>query len=189
MGKFIPQRQISPSITHNHAKYKTKTKVVMALASTTICLSGMGISAPASASESSTGMTQSATATTSLSASDWRVIAKRAGSAGDKSGAEAAQHMAIRTANSPQSSKLPTKPAQPQNIVTTVVKKAVIAALRHGGNKLPKKIRPYSQKILNFLEDLEKWQEGPIITGLMAAGLPYDIASYTATWIVTFAGV
>lgn len=189
MGTFIPQRNIPSSLPPTREKYKTKTKAIVALVSTAICFSGTGITAPVSASESAPSAAKSATTGTNLSASDWREIAKRAQSAGDTSGAKAAQQMSTRTENNPQGSQHPNKPVQPRNIVTTVVKKAVIAALRHGGNKLPKKIRPYSQKILNFLEDLKKWQEGPIITGLMAAGLPYDIASYTATWVVTFAGV
>ena len=79
--------------------------------------------------------------------------------------------------------------AQPANIITTLAKKAAIAALRYSSNKIPAKLQPYANKIANFLEDLENWQEGPIITGLMALGVPYDVASAVATWVVVFGGI
>lgn len=73
--------------------------------------------------------------------------------------------------------------------MTSLAKKALLVTLRYSADKLPKAMRPYAKKIANFLEDLENWQEGPIITGLMALGIPYDVAAATATWVVIFAGV
>lgn len=67
--------------------------------------------------------------------------------------------------------------------------KTALIALRYGADKLPKAMRPYANKIANFLDDLQNWQEGPTITGLVALGVPYDVAEATATWVVFFAGV
>ncbi|WP_404287822.1 hypothetical protein [Glutamicibacter arilaitensis] len=118
----------------------------------------------------------------SLTASDWKEVAKRASAASDVSSARVANTMAAQKTGS-------TNVAQPANIITTLAKKAAIAALRYSSNKIPAKMRPYANKIANFLEDLENWQEGPIITGLMALGVPYDVASAVATWVVVFGGI
>jgi len=118
----------------------------------------------------------------SLSANDWKEIARRASAASDASSAQVANAMAAQKSRS-------SNVAQPANIITSLAKKAALVALRYGAEKLPKAMRPYAKKIANFLEDLESWQEGPIITGLMALGVPYDVASATATWVVIFAGV
>jgi len=132
--------------------------------------------APAVTSQSASSLSGS------LTASDWREVAKRASAASDVSSAQAANAMAARKAGS-------TNVAQPANIITTLAKKAAIAALRYSSNKIPAKLRPYANKIANFLEELENWQEGPIITGLMALGVPYDVASAVATWVVVFGGI
>ena len=117
-----------------------------------------------------------------LSSADWREIASRAAASGDSKSADAA--LALARITRPVTGKEPAP-----NIISTVAKRAVIAALRYGSDKLPEKIRPYSNKILYFLEDLENWQEGAIATGLMHLGIPMDVAQAAAKWIVVFAGV
>ena len=57
-----------------------------------------------------------------------------------------------------------------------------------GASRLPAKIRPHAGKIVNFLEDLQNWEEGPIIWGLVELGIHIDVAQQTAWWIVTFLG-
>lgn len=138
---------------------------------------------PTATAPSSTGVLKNASSIPlSLSANEWKEIAKRASAASDASSAQVANAMAARKSGS-------NSVAQPANIITSLAKKAAIVALRYSADKLPKAMRPYAKKIANFLEDLENWQEGPIITGLMALGVPYDVASATATWVVIFAGV
>ncbi|WP_313813661.1 hypothetical protein [Glutamicibacter sp.] len=119
-----------------------------------------------------------------LTANDWKQIAARAKTTGDFSAAKAATDIAQR--------KMPLENrnvARPANVVVTIAKKAVIAALRYGADRLPKKWRPYASKAANFLDDLQKWQEGPIISGLMAMGVPADVAQGIATWVVVFGGL
>lgn len=164
------------------------TKAIMATAAATITVSTLGIAPPAIAQDTGTQTSSTPNAET-LSASDWRYIENRANAEGDKSGAHAARAMASRVTAETAGNQTAPKRVETQNVVTALAKKAVIAALKHGGNKLPKKLRPYSGKLLTFFENLETWQEGPIISGLMAMGIPYDVAHYAATWVVTFAGV
>lgn len=68
-----------------------------------------------------------------------------------------------------------------------VFKAAIKAALKFGYAYLPKPIKPLAGKILDVLETLDNWVERPIITALMAAGIPYDVARAAAFWVVTLA--
>lgn len=138
---------------------------------------------PSAPSTKAVGVIQNVSNTSiSLTASDWKEIAKRASVASDATSARIANSMAAQQSG-------PISVAKPANIMTSLAKKALLVTLRYSADKLPKAMRPYAKKIANFLEDLENWQEGPIITGLMALGIPYDVAAATATWVVIFAGV
>ncbi|MBF6670258.1 hypothetical protein [Glutamicibacter sp. FBE19] len=138
---------------------------------------------PSAPSANAAGAIQNVTSTSwSLTASDWKEIAKRASGASDVSSARVANSMAAQRSGS-------ISVAKPANVITSIAKKTALIALRYGADKLPKAMRPYANKIANFLDDLQNWQEGPIITGLVALGLPYDVAEATATWVVFFAGV
>ena len=138
---------------------------------------------PAASPNNSAGIVKNTSSfSQSLTANDWKEIAKRASAASDTSSARIANSMATQKSGS-------IGVAKPANMITSLAKKAALVALRYSADKLPKAMRPYAKKIANFLEDLENWQEGPIITGLMALGVPYDVASATATWVVVFAGV
>lgn len=150
-----------------------------ALVLTPLAANAGTITAPASPAPAAQSASTSAV---SLTASEWKEVARRASAASDASSAKAANAMAARNTGA-------SNVAQPANIITSLAKKAAITALRYSSNKIPAKLRPYANKIANFLEDLENWQEGPIITGLMALGVPYDVASGVATWVVVFAGV
>jgi hypothetical protein len=178
----------NPTAQNSQRRPRKAHRAVMATAAAAITVSGLGIAPPASAQSAGTE-TSSSSSVQTLSASDWRYIADRAASDGDKSGARAAETMASRVEAKSAGDKSVPKRVETQNVVTAMAKKAVIAALKHGGSKLPKKLRPYSSKLLTFFENLETWQEGPIVAGLLQIGIPYDVAQYAATWVVTFAGV
>lgn len=151
--------------------------------SSALVLAPVAANAATASSSSSAGAVQNVSSfSPSLTASDWRKIARQASIAGDATSAQAATAMAAKSTGSKNL-------AQPANVITALAKKAAIAALRFGTDKIPAKLRPYAHKIANFLEDLENWQEGPIITGLMALGVPYDVASGVATWVVIVGGV
>lgn len=114
-----------------------------------------------------------------LNTSQWQVIAANARAAGDAVAAQAAAQAAAQTAVRPGGT------VQPQAI-GFLAKKAIKAALKYGKNALPKKIRPYADKLYNLIDNIENTGELRIATMLFNAGLPMDVARYTAKWIVTF---
>ena len=120
-----------------------------------------------------------------FTSADWMSIARTAEKAGDMSGANAARAAAVKTG---PGSSAGGGGAQPANMVTALAKKALVAALRHAGPKLPKKIRPYANKLANTLDDITNFQEGALIVAFQQAGIPYDVASAAATWCVVFLG-
>ncbi|GHD06247.1 hypothetical protein GCM10008096_16010 [Zhihengliuella salsuginis] len=63
-----------------------------------------------------------------------------------------------------------------------------MAALRYGQDKLPKSWRPHANKAADLIEQWDDFQEGTITAGLMAVGVPYDVANGMAYWIVVFVG-
>ncbi|WP_144765924.1 hypothetical protein [Curtobacterium sp. 9128] len=114
---------------------------------------------------------------------DWQEVAERARAAGDAEGAVAAlaasEHVASTATGDPVH----------RNIWTTIAKKAVVAALRYGTNKLPAAIRPYVNKIINVVEEIDQFQQGAVVLALTKVGIPYDVAVTTAQWIVVFVGL
>lgn len=116
-------------------------------------------------------------------AADWREIADRARTAGDAAGSTAALAMSEHIGSATSGD-----PAQ-RNIWTTIAKKAVISALRYGTNKLPAAIRPYVNKIINVVEEIDQFQQGAVVLALTKVGIPYDVAVTTAQWIVIFVGL
>jgi hypothetical protein len=119
------------------------------------------------------------------SASDWREVAARASAAGDEDGARVANTMAGRVAGD----SLAARGGSTQNIWTTIAKKAVLQALRYGTNKLPAKIRPYANKLINVVEEIDQFQQGAVVLALTKAGVPSDVAVAAAQWIVIFVGL
>lgn len=67
-------------------------------------------------------------------------------------------------------------------------RKAAVYALRHWGDRIPAKIRPWAGKIADILDQTEVWEKVAIITALTRAGVPVDVAAYTADWLVLFLG-
>jgi len=120
---------------------------------------------------------------TSLSAADWNEIAMRASAAGDAEGVSVARAMATRVERGAPAS------SEHRNIWSALGKKALLEVLRYGINKLPAKIRPYVNKIIGVVEDLERFQQAAVVTALVHAGVPADVAAATAHWIVVFLGL
>lgn len=123
-------------------------------------------------------------ALTTWSASDWREVAERARTAGDLDGAAVSMRMAARAGAGNATGRV-----DPRNIWTTIAKKAVIQALRYGVNKLPAKMRPFVNKIINVVEEIDQFQQGAVVLALTKAGVPYDVAVTAAQWIVVFVGL
>ncbi|WP_420361801.1 hypothetical protein AABM26_08115 [Curtobacterium aetherium] len=119
----------------------------------------------------------------SLGVSDWNDIAERASAAGDVEGVSVARAMAARAERPGQPG-----PAQ-RNIWTTIAKKAVIQVLRYSVNKLPANVRPYANKIIGVVEDLDQFQQGAVVTALVHVGVPTDVVITAAQWIVVFVGL
>lgn len=111
-----------------------------------------------------------------LNTQDWREIRKSASRAGDKYSAQAASDMIARQPGDVQN----------YNIATNIAKRAAIAALRYGERKLPAKIAPYAGKIADVIETLNNYEKIPLVSAMMHAGIPYDVADYAADWVLTF---
>ncbi|WP_010503897.1 hypothetical protein [Paenibacillus elgii] len=88
---------------------------------------------------------------------------------------------------------------QPDNLISNIIRKAIIASLRYGGPYLGKMLQRLSPKaaewvtkntgrIADFLEAISDWQEATIASGLVAIGCPPDIAIHIAYVIVLIAG-
>lgn len=120
---------------------------------------------------------------TDLSVEDWNEIAERASAAGDAEGVSVARAMAARAERVAQGG------SEHRNIWTTIAKKAVIQVLRYSVNKLPAKVRPYANKIIGVVEDLDQFQQGAVVTALVHVGVPTDVAITAAQWIVVFVGL
>jgi len=119
----------------------------------------------------------------SLGVEDWNEIAEQASAAGDAEGVSVARTMAARAERAGQPG------AAQRNIWTTIAKKAVIQVLRYSVNKLPAKVRPYANKIIGVVEDLDQFQQGAVVTALVHVGVPTDVAITAAQWIVVFVGL
>jgi hypothetical protein len=155
----------------------------VALVGSMVCTSAL-----ASATPSLYGSQSAAPRTEVLSAwsaSDWREIAARASAAGDEDGARVANAMAGRASGDSSANS----GGSTRNIWTTLAKKAVLQALRYGTNKLPAKIRPYVNKIINVVEEIDQFQQGAVVLALTKAGVPSDVAVAAAQWIVIFVGL
>lgn len=62
-------------------------------------------------------------------------------------------------------------------------RKAAAYVLRHYGNKLPSKIRPYAGKLAWICEQVEVWGKVNLMTTMVQHGIPYDVAEVTADFI------
>jgi hypothetical protein len=76
-----------------------------------------------------------------------------------------------------------------RNIVSALAKKALLEVLRHSISKVPAKIRPYVNKIIGVVEDLQQFQQTAVVTALVHAGVPSDVAAAAAQWIIVFLGL
>lgn len=121
-----------------------------------------------------------------LTVEDWKAVQAEAKAAGDDNAAEAAEYGATVAANK-AGSRANAAVVAPM-LVPTLVKKAIKAALKYGGHKVPKPLRPYTNKILDVLDNAEAWEEATLTTGFMAVGIPPDVSQQAAHWIVVFVG-
>ncbi|MGP5078659.1 hypothetical protein ACTXKZ_11410 [Brachybacterium alimentarium] len=121
-----------------------------------------------------------------LTVDEWREVQAATEAAGDTEAAEAAEYGKAVAENQAKAKtgKLVVVPM----LVPTLIKKAVKAALKYGGHKVPKPLRPYTNKILNVLDNTEAWEEAGLTTGFMAVGIPPDASQQAAHWIVVFVG-
>lgn len=121
-----------------------------------------------------------------LTVEEWREVQEAAEAAGDAQAAEAAEYGKTVAENQAkaQAGELVVTPM----LVPTLIKKAVKAALKYGGHKVPKPLRPYTNKILDVLDNTEAWEEAGLTTGFMAVGIPPDVSQQAAHWIVVFVG-
>lgn len=110
---------------------------------------------------------------------DWNQIAAVADRMGDARGAADAREIGDAA----------THPSTARNIWTSLLKKAVLQVLKHGVSKLPAKIRPYVNKIINVVEEIDSFQQTAVVAALTHAGIPYDVSVATAQWIVFFLGL
>lgn len=95
------------------------------------------------------------------------------------------------------------KPGQvtTQNVVTSIAKKVAVQALRKSGTylegplskvigkKYAAKAHNSFYKIADYIEKVQNVQEAGIASILLSGGLPPDIATETAKWIVLFFGL
>lgn len=107
-----------------------------------------------------------------LTAEEWRQIEKAALDAGDKESADAAAEAAARA----ESTITP-------YLVPTAIKQAAKAALRYGRGAIPKPIRPYTDKILEALDNANAWTEAALTASFMSAGIPPDVSQQAAWWL------
>lgn len=159
------------------------------LASTGIAISTALLCGPVAATAATAATATPAKATQSLTLSTWsaadrREVAERARTAGDLDGAAVSMEMAAHV-----DAGIPVERADSRNIWTTIAKKAVIQALRYGVNKLPAKMRPYVNKIIDVVEEIDQFQQGAVVLALTKVGVPYDVAVTAAQWIVVFVGL
>lgn len=85
--------------------------------------------------------------------------------------------------------ELPAAAGDQRNIVSSLAKKALLEVLRHSISKVPAKIRPHVNKIIGVVEDLQQFQQAAVVSALVHAGVPSDVAAPTAQWIVLFLGL
>ena len=85
--------------------------------------------------------------------------------------------------------ELPAAAGDQRNIVSSLAKKALLEVLRHSISKVPAKIRPYVNKIIGVVEDLQQFQQTAVVSALVHAGVPSDVAATAAQWIILFLGL
>lgn len=107
-----------------------------------------------------------------LSADEWREIEKSARAAGDSESADAAAEAAARA----ESDVAP-------RVIPTAIKQAAKAALRYGRGSIPKPLRPYTDKILEGLDNANAWTEAALTASFMSAGIPPDVSHQAAWWL------
>ena len=135
---------------------------------------------PATAGNSSTAHQLSALQTHGdraggLNAQQWFEVARIASSRKDSDGARAATAMAEQAVG--ENHRL---------MLTSLVKNAIKAVLKHGRHLLPKKIRPWADKLHDLVDYLDESTELAIATYLTNQGIPPDVAREAARWIMTF---
>lgn len=160
-------------MTKHTVQRMTATIVVGAVA-----LTGVGAAAASAApvvATTSTTSTISLPLPASLTAGQWRDIARTAAAQGDTPAANAARLAAARSG----------RDARPQ-AWSLIAKTAIKAAIKYGQKYLPKKIRPWANKLSRLIDEVEGMAEVGIFVTLVNAGIPPDIARATAQWIVTF---
>ncbi len=107
-----------------------------------------------------------------LTAKEWRQIEKAALEVGDEESADAAAVAAARAES-----------AITPYLIPTATKQAAKAALRYARGAIPKPIRPYTDKILEALDNANAWTEAALTASFMSAGIPPDVSQQAAWWL------
>lgn len=169
---------------------KTAAVTAMVISASTVLAAVPAVAAPATVQSRQATVSSPSTSVAlvgigGFTSTEWLKIARSAERAGDKVSTQAARQAASAASST---SRAGGGQARPTNIFTSVAKKALVAALRYGGQKLPASMRPYANKLANVIDDVTEFQEGALISAFQAVGIPYDVASAAATWCVVFLG-
>lgn len=123
---------------------------------------------------------------------EWLALAQVASSVGKNSDAADIRYIAsILPLLEPHSLRVSSRGTHstniaPNNVVTTIAKKALIQLLKYGRDKIPVKIRPYADKIVYVLEDVETFQVATLTTAFSQMGIPPVVAQEAAEFVVFF---
>lgn len=152
----------------------------------------IGLAAPAAlaaAPKSTTVAAPIATANSStmkmptITAGQWRAVARQATKAGNLEVAQDALAMASRTEQKAKSGN--SNDVQARGWIG-VGKKALVWALRNGAQWIPAKFRPYAFKLAAALERITVTTQSKLTFAFQAVGVPYHISKDAAYWIVVF---
>lgn len=160
-----------------------KKSMKQAIATVTVACSMFGAASVAQPAQAATGVSVEQAVDSSLArftAADWRELQESAARSGQR---DLARYFAGRAMTVERGGTAATPHGW-----TSWARKAAIYALRHSTSKLPAKIRPYAGKIANILETTINWEKTAVVWALMRAGIPGDVAIYTADWLVLFLG-
>lgn len=70
--------------------------------------------------------------------------------------------------------------------LSSIARKLIKAALKHGRQYLPAKIRPWADRLYDLIDLIDSSTELAISTFLISQGIPPDVARATAQWIMFF---
>lgn len=112
-----------------------------------------------------------------LTADQWRVIARTAQASGDSVSAQVAAQAAVRAQG---------RGGVGTQSLSSIARKLIKAALKHGRQYLPAKIRPWADRLYDLIDLIDSSTELAVSTFLISQGIPPDVARATAQWIMFF---